>query len=164
VRCGFEILIWIVLCFSKCAYCLTMKSVYIIKLLEATHPEIELLNGSVRWDSHFSWCGCWCPNSGCWEVCVLTQQDSWGITRGEPLNGTWHDEEVEFQITESLDSGMSVGRICCWGVRRNIPWSIRRMLGGGGVHVVALLAEALCCKPEGRGFDSLWGHWIFQLT
>jgi hypothetical protein len=24
--------------------------------------------------------------------------------------------------------------------------------------------EALCYKPEGRGFDSWWGHWIFQLT
>jgi hypothetical protein len=23
---------------------------------------------------------------------------------------------------------------------------------------------ALCYKPEGRGFDSRWGHWIFQLT
>jgi hypothetical protein len=25
------------------------------------------------------------------------------------------------------------------------------------------LAEALCYKSEGRGFDSRWGHWIFQL-
>jgi hypothetical protein len=24
--------------------------------------------------------------------------------------------------------------------------------------------EALCYKPEGRGFDTRWGHWIFQLT
>jgi hypothetical protein len=24
--------------------------------------------------------------------------------------------------------------------------------------------EALCYKPEGRGFDSRWGNWIFQLT
>jgi hypothetical protein len=24
------------------------------------------------------------------------------------------------------------------------------------------LVEALCYKPEGRGFDSLWGHWIFN--
>jgi hypothetical protein len=24
--------------------------------------------------------------------------------------------------------------------------------------------EALCYKPEGRGYDSRWGHWIFQLT
>jgi hypothetical protein len=23
---------------------------------------------------------------------------------------------------------------------------------------------ALCYKPEGRGFESRWGHWIFQLT
>jgi hypothetical protein len=25
-------------------------------------------------------------------------------------------------------------------------------------HVVAQLVEALRCKPEGRGFDSLWYH------
>jgi hypothetical protein len=31
-------------------------------------------------------------------------------------------------------------------------------------HVVAYLVEALWCKPEGCGFDSRWGHWIFQLT
>jgi hypothetical protein len=26
------------------------------------------------------------------------------------------------------------------------------------------LVEALCYKPEGHGFDSRWGRWIFQLT
>jgi len=26
------------------------------------------------------------------------------------------------------------------------------------------LVEALCYKPEGRGFDSRWCHWIFSLT
>jgi hypothetical protein len=26
------------------------------------------------------------------------------------------------------------------------------------------MVEALCYKPEGRGFDSRLGHWIFQLT
>jgi hypothetical protein len=26
------------------------------------------------------------------------------------------------------------------------------------------VVEALCYKPEGRGFDSRSGHWIFQLT
>jgi hypothetical protein len=26
------------------------------------------------------------------------------------------------------------------------------------------LVEALCYKPEDRGFDSWWGHWIFKLT
>jgi hypothetical protein len=26
------------------------------------------------------------------------------------------------------------------------------------------LVEALCYKLEGRGFDSPWGHSIFQLT
>jgi hypothetical protein len=31
-------------------------------------------------------------------------------------------------------------------------------------HAVAYLDEALCNKPEGRGFDSRWSHWIFQLT
>jgi len=31
-------------------------------------------------------------------------------------------------------------------------------------HAVAQLLEALCYKPEGRGFDSRWRHWIFSLT
>jgi hypothetical protein len=31
-------------------------------------------------------------------------------------------------------------------------------------HVVAYLVEALCYKPEGRGFESRWINWIFQLT
>jgi hypothetical protein len=29
---------------------------------------------------------------------------------------------------------------------------------------VAQLVEALCYKPEGRGFDSQWCYWIFSLT
>jgi len=28
-------------------------------------------------------------------------------------------------------------------------------------NAVAQLVEALRYKPEGRGFDSLWSHWIF---
>jgi hypothetical protein len=31
-------------------------------------------------------------------------------------------------------------------------------------HAVSQLIEALCYKLEGRGFDSRWGHWNFQLT
>jgi hypothetical protein len=31
-------------------------------------------------------------------------------------------------------------------------------------HAIAYLVETLCYKPEGRVFDSWWGHWIFQLT
>jgi hypothetical protein len=31
-------------------------------------------------------------------------------------------------------------------------------------YAVAQLVEALCYKPEGRGFDSLWHHWNFSLT
>jgi hypothetical protein len=29
---------------------------------------------------------------------------------------------------------------------------------------VAQLVEALCYKPEGRGFDSRWSHWNFSVT
>ena len=29
-------------------------------------------------------------------------------------------------------------------------------------HAVAQLLEALCYKPEGRGFDSRWCHWNFS--
>jgi len=31
-------------------------------------------------------------------------------------------------------------------------------------YVVAQLVEALRYKPEGRGLDSRWCHWIFSLT
>jgi len=31
-------------------------------------------------------------------------------------------------------------------------------------HAVAQLVEALCYKPEGRGFDFRWYHWNFSLT
>jgi hypothetical protein len=31
-------------------------------------------------------------------------------------------------------------------------------------HAVGQLFEALRYKPEGRGFDSQWCHWIFSLT
>ena len=31
-------------------------------------------------------------------------------------------------------------------------------------HAVAQLVEVLRYKPEGRGFDSPWCHWIFSLT
>jgi len=34
----------------------------------------------------------------------------------------------------------------------------------GGTLLVAQLVEALRYKPEGRGFDSRWRHWIFSLT
>jgi hypothetical protein len=30
------------------------------------------------------------------------------------------------------------------------------------IRAVAYLVEALCYKPEGRGFDSRSGHWIFK--
>ena len=34
----------------------------------------------------------------------------------------------------------------------------------GGGHAVAQLGEALCYKPEGRGFDSRWYYWDFSLS
>jgi len=34
----------------------------------------------------------------------------------------------------------------------------------GGTLLVAQLVEALRYKPEDRGFDSRWCHWIFSLT
>jgi len=30
------------------------------------------------------------------------------------------------------------------------------------LHALAQLGEALRYKPEGRGFDSRWCHWIFS--
>ena len=32
------------------------------------------------------------------------------------------------------------------------------------VNAVAQLIEGLCYTPEGRGFDSWWGHWDISLT
>jgi hypothetical protein len=26
-----------------------------------------------------------------------------------------------------------------------------------------IVAKVLCCKPEGRGFELLWGEWIFSI-
>jgi hypothetical protein len=31
-------------------------------------------------------------------------------------------------------------------------------------HPVVQLVEALRYKPEGRGFDTRWGHWYFSST
>jgi hypothetical protein len=31
------------------------------------------------------------------------------------------------------------------------------------LYAVAQLVEALCYKPEGRGFQNWWGHWIFSI-
>jgi hypothetical protein len=31
-------------------------------------------------------------------------------------------------------------------------------------YEVAQFVDALCFKPERRGFDSGWGHWDFLLT
>jgi hypothetical protein len=44
-----------------------------------------------------------------------------------------------------------------------LPQTILRINGVALGHAIALLVEALCYKPEGRGFDSQC-HWIFQLT
>jgi hypothetical protein len=33
-----------------------------------------------------------------------------------------------------------------------------------GTLLVAQFVEALRYKPEGRGFDFRWCHWIFSLT
>jgi hypothetical protein len=44
-------------------------------------------------------------------------------------------------------------------VKRNIEF-FRHM----SYYAVAQLVEALRYKPEGRGFDSRWGHWNFSVT
>jgi len=36
--------------------------------------------------------------------------------------------------------------------------------GGGGLHAVAQLVQALRYKCKGHGFDSRWCHWNFSLT
>jgi hypothetical protein len=37
-------------------------------------------------------------------------------------------------------------------------------LYAGWGRAVVQLVEALCYKPEGRGFDSRWCHWNFSLA
>jgi hypothetical protein len=46
---------------------------------------------------------------------------------------------------------MKAGNWLRFSVGLNLIW----------VHAVAQLVEALRYKPEGRGFDSRWCHWIF---
>jgi hypothetical protein len=41
---------------------------------------------------------------------------------------------------------------------KHIPWNTNL----SKVIFFKPLVEALFCKPEGRGFDSPWGHWIFN--
>ena len=42
---------------------------------------------------------------------------------------------------------------------RNFQYNFRRYITAG--HAVAQWVDALRYKPEGRGFDSRWCHWIF---
>ena len=45
-----------------------------------------------------------------------------------------------------------------------LSYAITAYYSVGWSYAVAQLVEALCYKPEGRGFDSRWCHWNFSLT
>jgi hypothetical protein len=52
-------------------------------------------------------------------------------------------------------TGSSETLLIFYQIRQHIPENSNPYIhGGGGGHAVAELVEALCYKPEGRGFDS----------
>ena len=64
----------------------------------------------------------------------------------------------------TVASDIAVSSLWCLflGIRltpRSLRWLLDFCYIGG--HAVAQLVEALRYKPEGRGFDSRWCHWIF---
>ena len=60
-------------------------------------------------------------------------------------------------LVDNLNNGICSVLILCV-----LPYN--RVQNNNIGHAVAQLVEALRYKPEGRGFDSRWCHWIFSLT
>jgi hypothetical protein len=60
----------------------------------------------------------------------------------------------------SYPEGSRIQKKSCSPNKEYIYGKVRRV----GVYKVAKLIEALCCKPEDRGFDSRRCHWNFSLT
>jgi hypothetical protein len=46
---------------------------------------------------------------------------------------------------------------------KKAPKPSENMLVAQLVNTCPMLYGALCYKPEGREFDSQWGHWIFPV-
>jgi hypothetical protein len=93
-----------------------------------------------------------------------------------PLSTDQYKQKISFKPVRygNLTAG-NVKITIFWCVK---PWSFISMyqnkrghipkvwnyLGFDQGHTIAQLLEALCYRPEGRGFDSRWGPWIFQFT
>jgi hypothetical protein len=73
------------------------------------------------------------------------------IRRGKPKNVT------ELILTRGYITENGICKQPIW------PSSLCYVLSTFWGHGVAKLVQALCYKPEGPGFDSRWGYWIFQL-
>jgi hypothetical protein len=70
-------------------------------------------------------------------------------------------------LTDAIRSGSNPAALCIpsfWFAILNHSLRYFILLLPLWGHTATQLVEALCYKPEGRGFDSRWGHWIFQLT
>jgi hypothetical protein len=65
----------------------------------------------------------------------------------------------------SMLTGVRAAEMC----RRTLPCLVWRLRKNGYIlytppYAVAQLVEALCHKPEGRGFVSQWCNWNFSLS
>jgi hypothetical protein len=73
----------------------------------------------------------------------------------------WNRSCVEYVRSSSITTHRATGRS---DLLRQDEQCIRRTskytLGWTSLYAVAQLVEAQSYKPEGRGFDSRWGHWL----
>jgi hypothetical protein len=74
------------------------------------------------------------------------------------------EKVYEIHSSEYLTKSVSI-KTECWKHQSNLPhFRLITSYKNVGGYAVAQLVEALRYKPEGRGFDSRWCHWIFSLT
>jgi hypothetical protein len=82
--------------------------------------------------------------------------------RGKSLNFCW-DREIP-RKPPAVDSNQQFPEYKSRWIDQPVRWINIIVYEQTGGHAVAWLVEALCYKLEGPGFDSRWGHWIFQFT
>jgi hypothetical protein len=90
------------------------------------------------------------------------------------LANLWHAKRFPWQAVTIYflfilsDQRLNIVKNIC--ICTHVPDSVQTMYelpmlpSNTGGYAVAQLVEALCYKPEGRGFDSRWCHWNFSLT
>ena len=87
---------------------------------------------------------------------------------GRVLQGmSWATKLVNLQCRHTCQLNNSCRSAMPWTrfhlVTQSYVEIISNIINSRG-HAVAQLVEALRYKPEGRGIDSRWCHWIFSLT